>query len=329
MHRLHRRDRRRRHAPAGAEPRRHRRLRGRLAPAGRARLSLLWTVRCAQPVRRPHPREPAVARAAVHRARAAVARPLRVREPDEQHRQLHVPRRDGRRLARAQPAARRHGRDRQPAVLQEVLHEQDEHAARRDLHRPASRGKALAAHPRREAAQRADLLHRRDERSRRPARPGAHAPGTHGPPRLVPHADEAGPPRRPRPLPRQGRARAGARPAAQTRGDRARHERLCARDAGAGHVDGAHDRAPLGPRGVELGRPRRSHDNSRGRHRSRHRVHPGGEPRRCHSRGGPCRRRPRLPEGRGVNAALHPDARRRARAPPGAREGGALQSLPE
>ena len=62
--------------------------------------------------------------------------------------QLHVPRRNGRRLARAQPAARRHGRDRQPAVLQEVLHEQDEHAARRDLHRPAPRGKALAAHPR-------------------------------------------------------------------------------------------------------------------------------------------------------------------------------------
>ena len=116
---------------------------------------------------------------------------------------------------------------------------------------------------------------------------------------------------------------------AQTRGDRARYERLRARDARAGDVDGPDDRAPLGPRRVELGRPRRSNDHSRGRHRSRHRVHPGGEPRRRNSRGGPCRRRPRLLEGRGVNAALHPDARRRARAPSGAREGGALQSLPE
>ena len=68
--------------------------------------------------------------------------------------------------------------------------------------------------PGRAAAQGADLLHRRDQRARRPARPRAHAPGPHGPPRLVPHADEAGPPRHPRPLPRQGLARAGARPAA-------------------------------------------------------------------------------------------------------------------
>ena len=112
------------------------------------------------------------------------------------------------------------------------------------------------------------------------------------------------------------------------RGDRARHERVRARDARAGHLDGAHDRASLEPRCLDLGRPRRGDDHSRGRNRSRHRVHPGGEPCRRNSRGGPCRRRPRLPEGRGVNAALHPDARRRARAPPGAREGGAVQPLP-
>ena len=37
----------------------------------------------------------------------------------------------------------------------------------------------------------------------------------------------------------------GARPAAQARGDRTRHQRLRARDARAGHLDGAHDRAPL------------------------------------------------------------------------------------
>ncbi len=181
-----------------------------------------------------------------------------------------------------------------------------------------------AAKPR----QGADLLHRRDERARRPARSRTDAPRPHGPPRLVPHADEAGPPRHPRPLPRQGLPRAGARSAAPPRGDRARHERLRARDARAGHVDGAHDRPPLESRRLDLGRPGRGDDHSRGRNRSRHRVHPGGEPCRGHSRGGPCRRRPRLPEGRGVNAALHPDARRRARAPSGAREGGAVQPLP-
>ena len=66
-------------------------------------------------------------------------RPVRVHEPDERRRRLHVPGRDGRwRLAGAEPAARRDGRHRQPAVLQEVLHEQDERAPRRDLHRPAS-----------------------------------------------------------------------------------------------------------------------------------------------------------------------------------------------
>ena len=52
--------------------------------------------------------------------------------------ELHVPGRHGQgRRARPQPAARRDGRHRQPAVLQEVLHEQAQHAARRCLHRPA------------------------------------------------------------------------------------------------------------------------------------------------------------------------------------------------
>ena len=54
-----------------------RRRRGRIAPAGRPRLPLLRAVRRAQPVRRPHPREPPVARAPLRRARAAVARPVR------------------------------------------------------------------------------------------------------------------------------------------------------------------------------------------------------------------------------------------------------------
>ena len=127
---------------------------GRIATAGRSRLPLLRPVRRAQSVRRPHPREPAVARAPVRRARTPVARPVRVHEPDERRRRLHVPGRDGRRLAGAEPAARRDGRHRQPAVLQEVLHEQDERAPRRDLHRPAAdRERSFripAARPRRE-----------------------------------------------------------------------------------------------------------------------------------------------------------------------------------
>ena len=77
VHRLHRRDRRRRHASAGAEPRLRRHGR-RLTAPGRARPPLLRPVRCAQPVRRPHPREPPVARAAL---RATARRSLPVHPP--------------------------------------------------------------------------------------------------------------------------------------------------------------------------------------------------------------------------------------------------------
>ena len=56
----------------------------------------------------------------------------------------------------------------------------------------------------------ADLLHRRVQRADRDARPRADARGPDGPPRLVPDADEAGPARRLRPLPREGRARGRA-----------------------------------------------------------------------------------------------------------------------
>ena len=80
---------------------------------------------------------------------------------------------------------------------------------------------------------------------------------------------------------------------------------------------------------LAVGRPRRGNDHARGRHGGRRRVRPGGEPRRRHSRGRPCRSRSCLPEGRRIDAALHPDARRRARPSSGAREGGALQPLPQ
>ncbi len=173
---------------------------------------------------------------------------------------------DGRR-ARAQPAARRHGRHRQPAVLQEALDEQAQQLPRRHLRRAAAHRPLLAAPARREAAQGADLLHRRDERPDRAARPGAHPPGPHGPPRLVPDADEAGPPRHPRPLHRQGLALRRPRPARAARRDRADHERLLAGDDRAGDLDGADDRAPLRTATRSTGRTSssRSRRSSRGR----------------------------------------------------------------
>ena len=103
----------------------------------------------------------------------------------------------------------------------------------------------LAAAPRREAAQGAGVLHRRDERPDRPARPGARPPRTHGSSRLVPDADQARPARHSRPLHREGLARPRPRHTEAPRRDRAHHERVLAGDDRAGHLDGAHDRAPL------------------------------------------------------------------------------------
>ena len=60
--------------------------------------------------------------------------------------------RNGRR-ARPQPAPRRHGRDRQPAVDAAHLHEQAEHDARRELHRPAPGRQREAAPAGRTAAE--------------------------------------------------------------------------------------------------------------------------------------------------------------------------------
>ena len=110
---------------------------------------------------------------------------------------------------------------------------------------PAPHQGQVAPAPGAAPRKRAGLLHRRHERPDRPARPRADPPGPHGPPRLVPHADEARPARHHRPLHQQGLARPRPRPAAEARRDRARDERLLARDDRAGHVDGADDRAPL------------------------------------------------------------------------------------
>ena len=67
----------------------------RLPARRRARPPLVRPVRRAQPVGRPHPREPPLARAALRRARAAARRPVGVSRPRERRPQLHVPGRDG------------------------------------------------------------------------------------------------------------------------------------------------------------------------------------------------------------------------------------------
>ena len=93
------------------------------APAGAIRAGrhqrppLLRPARRAQPERRPDPRDAPLARADVRAPCARAAGAVRPAHPALEPAQLHVPR-HGRRhgRARAEPAARRHGRDRQPAV---------------------------------------------------------------------------------------------------------------------------------------------------------------------------------------------------------------------
>ena len=167
-----------------------------------------------------------------------------------------------------------------------------------------------------------------DERPARPARSRTDPARSHGPPRLVPDADEAGPARRLRPLHHEGRARVRARHAPATRRDRADHERLLAGDDRPGLLDGADHRPPRRSRPVRLGGPRRGDDHDRVGNCDRDRVHrlrdPCGRDPRGGSRGG----RARLHEGRRVDPPLDPHARRLARPSPGTREGRALQPLP-
>ena len=101
----------------------------------------------------------------------------------------------------AEPAARRHGRHRQPAVLQARVHEPHQHASWTPLYViPTADRKRPRSGSHAEAARRPDLFHRSDERPARGARPGVDPSGPHGPPRLVPDADAARPARRLRPV---------------------------------------------------------------------------------------------------------------------------------
>ena len=198
VHRVHRRDRRRRHAPPVA------RLR---LPA---RAGLLRPARRAHPGRRHGAGDRRVARVDVPAARrgARARLPGAGREAGRRDQALHDARhgRPGRR-ARAQPAARGDGRHRRPAGHQALPHPPLEHVPRRALHRPAADLEAAPAPEAAAPAQGGDLLHRGLQRGARAARPRAHPPGPDGPAHLLPDPELGGPARHLRPLPRQGRPR--------------------------------------------------------------------------------------------------------------------------
>ena len=140
LHRLHRRDRRRRHAPLGARSWRRRRDDGPGDDESARRLQpdVLRAARRAQPERRRDRRKRRLARLHVRSSGGGVARcvPGLVREGREPRQPGNLPRHGRRRPARAQPAARGDGRRRQPAVPEALPHEPGQHVPRRDLHPP-------------------------------------------------------------------------------------------------------------------------------------------------------------------------------------------------
>ena len=166
--------------------------------------------------RRPRARDRRLARAPVRHARRAARR--RSTRPSIAKlagaiRNYHDARHDGRAgggLALNQLLVVMDGID-DPPLMKRFTHQARQHVPRRALHRPAPDRQAAAAAAAAAAAQGGDLLHRRLQRAARGARPGAHPPGPHGPPHLLPHAHVGGPARHLRPLPRQGRPRPGAR----------------------------------------------------------------------------------------------------------------------
>ncbi len=192
---------------------------------------------------------------------------------------------------------------------------------------PRKRRQALAAAAAPAARHRAGVLHRRHQRADRPARPGADPPRPDGPPRLVPHAHARGPQGHLQPVPGQGRPRARPRHRAPARRAGPDHQRLLAGDDRAGLLAGADLLPRRRPAVVRLVGHRRGDDDRRGRHRRRHRLHPGGDPRGGDPRGRPRRQRPPVHEGRPLHPPLDPQAGRIARPPPGDRDAGAVLLL--
>ena len=324
VHRLHRRDRRRGHAPPVARQR---------VPALQRRLdprpSLLRPRRGADARRRPADRVTRVARPAVHDARRAARRRLpAVHRPDEgRDRPVHDPRHGRRRLAGAQPAAGRDGRHRRPAADQARLHEPAQHLPRRALRRPPEGRPGEAAQEAAAAAQGGDLLRRRLQRADRVARPRAHAPRPDGPPHLLPHADVGGPARHLRPLHQEGRPRPGARHAEEARRARARHLRLFAGHDRPGVLDGADLRALGRPPPFHLGGHRRGDDDGGGRRRDRAELPAARGARHRDPRGGPRGLLAPLQREPDVDPTVDPQARLLRRPPPGDGDRGALRRL--
>ncbi len=271
VHRLHRRDRRRR--PAPVEPR-CRRVHDRRPAGDDGGAVLLRPQRFAHAQRRPRARDAGVAGTALHRARRGHARgPVRPRGDREPH--LPGRRRDVRgRSARAEPAPGRDGRDRGAAVHAQAPDPYAQHVPRRDLRDPSPDRPHAAAPQEAAPGRRADLLHRRLQRPARISRPRARPAGADGSSRVVPDPDQGRPEGHLRPVPGQGHARGGSRLAEAARRALADHERLLAGDGRAGVLDGPHDRALRRPDGVRVGRHRRGDDHGRVGHRRQRRVHP-------------------------------------------------------
>ena len=164
-----------------------------------------------------------------------------------------VPRDDGRRRpARAQPAARRHGRHRQPAVLPAPRSRtgSTRSSTRRTSSRGASAAFALRVPPPRPRGG-PDLLHRRDERPDRPLDPALTRPG-----RMGRHVWLRTPTKDDRKdifdLYIEKVAHEPELDTPSARRARAHHGRLLAGDDRAGLLDGAHVRAPRRPRALRL-----------------------------------------------------------------------------
>ena len=255
VHRLHRRDRRGRHAPAGARRRRAGRC---VRRTGHPRPPLLRAERSDHRERRPDPRDRGAGASGCSRsARPSVPRrtPASI-SGSPRHRQLQFPGRWAAAAgAGAEPAARRDGRDRQPAVLRSgcsrtgstpswtrsTSSRAGSARCRLRLPAPGPRGDQIYFIGATNVP-----LERLDPALIRPGRMGRHVwfrtPTKQDRLDIFDlYLDE-------------GRARARARHARAPRRDRTDHERLLAGDDRPGLLDGADHRPPRRSRQVRAGR---------------------------------------------------------------------------
>ena len=326
VHHLHRRDRRRRPAPPGRRRDGRRRLRRHDRPLD-DRPELLRPHGRAEPDRRHDPRDRRVARAAVPRAQAradaGLGRPRQRRRPGLSPRSWAAAGAAWRSTScscrwtasTSRPSSAASSPTRLNTWLDAMYF-----VPQRDR-------QGVAAAQAAEALARAGLLHRRDQHPADRARPGAHASGPDGPPRVVPHAHAGGPQGHLRPLHGQGRPRCGARHRAPPRRALAHHQRLLAGHDRAGVLDGADLRHLRGAQAVRVDRHRRGHDHGRVGHRDQPALPRAREALDRHPRGRARRRQPHLRRQPPLDPALDPPPRPFGRPPRGDREGGALRPL--